>query len=489
MTLERILVGAGIECPEGYKNIEINDIVTDSEQVSVGSMFIALRGNNTDGHKFINQAIKNGAVVIVAEQVRDECVGGAAIILNDDTRRAAALLYNSVCDFPSKRLGLIGVTGTNGKTSICYMLKSIFEAAGITCGVIGTVGAKISGSDEGLDTSGLTTPDASRLYPLLSKMADMGAEYVFMEVSSHSIALQRVAALDFEHGIFTNLSRDHLDFHEDMESYFAVKASMFERCRRRVINADDPYGARLARLCGDAISCSLGADTDYCARDIEITKNGASYTLCYPNGSELITVRSLGDFSVINSLEAAAAALEVGIPISAVKAGLAHFFGAPGRMQRVYEGEFEVFIDYAHTPDALENALGAAHRFRSATGRVIVVYGCGGDRDKGKRKEMAHVASRLAHLSVITSDNPRSEDAGEIIADILKGTDKEKPHTVIASRSEAIRYAVLEARSGDVVLIAGKGHEKYQIDKNGSHFFDEQAIVLDAIKSRDECER
>ena len=319
-------------------------------------------------------------------------------------------------------------------------------------------------------------------------MADMGAEYVFMEVSSHSIVLQRVAALDFELGIFTNLSRDHLDIHNTMENYFSVKASMFEQCRRRVINVDDRYGARLARSYPDARKCSLVGDADYCARDIEISKNGASYTLCYPNGSRRITVRALGDFSVVNSLEAAAAALEVGIPISAVAAGLEGFFGAAGRMQRAYGGEFEVFIDYAHTPDALENALRAAHRFRSSAGRVIVVFGCGGDRDRGKRKEMAHVASKLAHLSVITSDNPRSEDADGIISDILKGIDKEKPYVVIASRAEAIRYAVLEAKDGDVVLIAGKGHEKYQIDKNGSHFFDEQAIVLEAVKRRNKNE-
>ena len=484
MLLGGVLRGAKIECPKEYENIEINGIVTDSREVSVGSMFVALRGNNTDGHKFIKQAILNGAVVVVAEQVRDECVGGAAIILVDDTRRAAALLYNSVCDFPSKRLGIIGVTGTNGKTSVCFMLGSIFEAAGISCGVIGTTGAKLSGSDEELDASGLTTPDAARLYPLLAKMAERGARYVFMEVSSHAIAAGRVAALDFELGIFTNLSRDHLDFHKTMQDYFSVKASMFERCRRKIINVDNSYSEELARLYPDAITCSASGAADYFATDIEISNNGSSYTLCYRDGAERITVGALGDFSVTNSLQAAAAALEIGLPISAVKVGLARFLGADGRMQRVYGGDFEVFIDYAHTPDALEVLLQGANRFRSENGRVIVVFGCGGDRDRGKRKEMAHVASRLAHLSVITSDNPRSEDAGEIIADILKGIDKEKPHAVIISRAEAIRYAILEARRGDVVIIAGKGHEKYQIDKNGTHVFDEEQIVREALECR-----
>ena len=484
MLLGGVLRGAKIECPKEYENIEINGIVTDSREVSVGSMFVALRGNNTDGHKFIKQAILNGAVVVVAEQVRDECVGGAAIILVDDTRRAAALLYNSVCDFPSKRLKIIGVTGTNGKTSVCFMLKSIFEAAGISCGVIGTTGAKISGSDEELDTSGLTTPDAARLYPLLREMADRGVQYVFMEVSSHSIALGRVAALDFELGIFTNLSRDHLDFHKTMQDYFSVKASMFEKCRRKIINVDNLYGKELARRYPDSISCSVADTAEYFAKNIQISNKGSSYVLCYPCGAEQITVGALGDFSVTNSLQAAAAALEIGLPISAVKVGFARFFGALGRMQRIYDGDFEVFIDFAHTPDALETVLRGAKRLCTNNGRVIVVFGCGGDRDRGKRKEMAHVASRLAHLSVITSDNPRSEDAGEIIADILKGIDKEKSHAVIISRAEAIRYAVLEARHGDVVIIAGKGHEKYQIDKNGTHPFDEEQIVREALECR-----
>lgn len=488
MILGSILDGAGLKCPIEYRNIQINEIVTDSAQVSVGSMFIALRGNNTDGHEFINQAIEKGAVVIVAEQVRDECVGGAAIILVDNTRRAAALLYNSVCGLPSERLKLVGVTGTNGKTSVCFMLKSIFEAAGASCGLIGTTGAKISGSDENFDTAGLTTPDSHKLYPLLRQMADAGAEYVFMEVSSHSIAKGRVAALDFELGIFTNLSRDHLDFHGSMENYFLTKASMFERCRRKVINIDNVYGARLAELCGDAVTCSVNSVADYYAKDIEISNNGASYTLCYFGGEERIRVNTLGEFSIINSLQAAAAALEAKMPISAVKVGLARFFGAPGRMQRVYRGDFDVFIDYAHTPDALENVLRSARNVREEGGRVIVVFGCGGDRDKGKRREMAHVASRLADFSVITSDNPRSEDENEIIADILKGIDKEKPHVVRSLRADAIKYAVLEARRGDVVIIAGKGHEKYQIDKNGTHFFDEEAIVRDALDCRYEIE-
>lgn len=484
MKLVTVLEGAGISCPEAYKKIEISTIVTDSSLAENGSMFIALRGNNTDGHEYIGDAVKNGAVVIVAEQVRDECVGGAAIILVDNTRRAAALLYNSAYGYPSRKIKLIGVTGTNGKTSVSYMLKSIFEAAGIRCGVLGTVGAEISGSDEVIHTSGLTTPEASELYSVLAKMADMGAEYVFMEVSSHAIAKRRIDALEFEMGVFTNLSRDHLDFHGTMENYFITKASFFTRCKRRIVNADDAYGRRLTLLYGGCVTCSAQRVGAYYASEVRFTRDGATYLLNYPNGTEEIELSALGDFSVINSVEAAAAALECNVPISAVKVGLSRFFGAKGRMQRVYSDDFEVIIDYAHTPDALENALISARRLRGGRGRVTVVFGCGGERDRGKRKQMALVASKYAHACVITSDNPRGEDAERIIADVMKGINKEKPYAVIRSRADAIRYAVSSAQSGDVVLIAGKGHEKYQIDADGVHAFDEQELILDALDQR-----
>lgn len=484
MRLEDLLCGTGIECPGNYKDTEISSIVTDSSRASENSMFIALRGSKTDGHDHIEDAIKNGAVVIVAEQVRDECVGGAAIILVDNTRRAAALLYNSECGYPTKRLKLIGVTGTNGKTSVCFMLKSIFEAAGKACGVIGTLGVKISGCEDEFCTSGLTTPEPSELYPALAKMADMGVEYVFMEVSSHAVSKGRIDGLSFDVGVFTNLTRDHLDYHGTMENYFLTKASFFEQCKRKIVSVDCPYGRRLTLLYGGCVTCSVSGTGAYYTRDVRFGREGASFELCYPSGKEKIELSALGDFSVINSVEAAAAALECNLPISAVKVGLLRFFGAEGRMQRAYSGDFDVIIDYAHTPDALENALVSARRLCRGRGGVTVVFGCGGERDRGKRKQMAHLASKYAHACVITSDNPRGEDAWGIISDILKGVDKQKPYAVIESRAEAIRYAVATAKSGDVVLVAGKGHEKYQIDADGAHAFDERELVLSAIAQR-----
>lgn len=484
MKVKEIFDSAGLEFPAKYGDIEFCDAVTDSRLVRRGSMFIALRGYNTDGHNYIEKAIGNGASVIVAEQVRDECVGGAAIILIDNTRRAAALLYNAICKFPSKRIKLVGVTGTNGKTSICFMLKSIFEAAGIPCGVIGTTGAYISGIDEPIAKTGLTTPEAAQLFPLLEKMADMGAKYVFMEVSSHALARGRVVGLEFELGIFTNLSRDHLDFHGSMENYFLAKASLFSKCKHVIVNRDDAYGRRLALLYGGSITCSAKVEASVTAKDITLSREKTSYKLKYgARDVELdISLGALGDFSVINSLEAAAAAICLKIEERAVKEGLSRFFGAKGRFERVYSGEFDVLIDYAHTPDALERVLESVRKtYHSRTANIITVFGCGGERDKGKRKQMGRIASRLADITVISSDNPRSEDPDEIIKSILKGVNKEKRYAVIPDRKSAIEYAISLARAGDVVLVAGKGHETYQIDANGEHPFDEIKIINDAI--------
>ena len=487
MKVREIFCSARLGFPAECGDVEFCDIVTDSRLVRRGSMFIALRGYNTDGHNYIEKAIGNGAAVIVAEQVRDECVGGAAIILIDNTRRAAALLYNAMCKFPSKKCALVGVTGTNGKTSICFMLKSIFEAAGIRCGVIGTTGAYISGTEEPIAQIGLTTPEAAQLFPLLEKMVEMGAEYVFMEVSSHALARGRIEGLEFELGIFTNLSRDHLDFHGSMENYFLAKASLFTKCKHKIVNRDDTYGRRLALLYGGSITCSVKSEASVTARNIIFSKQNTSYKLKYgAKDIELdISLGALGDFSVINSLEAAAAAICLKVDTWAVKAGLSHFFGAKGRLQRVHSGEIDVIVDYAHTPDALERSLDSIKNINQNTSsNIILVFGCGGDRDKGKRKQMGRIASRFADVSVITSDNPRSEDPDEIIKDILKGVNKEKRYVVIPDRKEAIEYAISIARAGDTVLVAGKGHETYQIDKNGAHPFDEIEIINRAVAKK-----
>lgn len=482
MLTDVLFEDAGLECPLECKGIEIKNIVTSSDKVTYGSMFICIKGKNNDGHDYIGNAIKNGAVVIVAEQVRDECVGGAAIVKVDNTRHVAALLYNAQHGRPTKRLKIIGVTGTNGKTSVCAALESIFLSEGVRCGVIGTTGCRICG--EPIETAGLTTPDVHELYSLLSLMVRRGVTHVFMEVSSHALALSRVDAIDFEYGIFTNLTRDHLDFHADMEDYFLAKARLASLCRGFAVNVDDVYGERLAGLCKNFVAYSTTRG-EYVACDVRHTASGSEYTLKYRGGALDISIRALGDFSVTNSLAAAAVALEMGVSEDAVKRGLLRFFGAKGRMERAITTEpYEVIVDYAHTPDALERLLISSRVLRKGDGRIILVFGCGGDRDRGKRKQMAIVASRLADEVIITSDNSRNEDAEQIIADILKGIDKEKPYTVIASRACAIQYAVGIARAGDVVLLAGKGHEKYEIDADGRHDFDEISIVRAAVTAK-----
>jgi UDP-N-acetylmuramyl-tripeptide synthetase len=447
-------------------------------------MFICIKGHNSDGHEYIKEALNNGARVIVAEQVRDECVGGAATVLVKNTRRVAALLYNVQCDEPTKGLKIIGVTGTNGKTSVCAMLESIFMCEGIRCAVLGTTGCRIDGEDISLCCEGLTTPDAAQLYPVLSFMKKEGVTHVLMEVSSHALALSRVDAIEFEYGIFTNLSRDHLDFHGDMEDYFLTKSRLIERSRRCVVNVDDEYGARYAEMCKAPITCSEKKG-DAVAKDVKCTANGCSYKLLWKDIELEISVSALGDFSVMNSLEAAALALDMGISPYAVSRGLLRFFGAKGRMERAVTTEpYEVIVDYAHTPDALERLIMSARVLRGEQGRIILVFGCGGDRDRGKRKLMAGIASRLCDEVIITSDNSRSENTESIISDILKGIDKEKPYTVIPSRARAIEYAVSIARAGDVVLLAGKGHEKYEIDADGKHSFDEISIVREAVAAK-----
>ncbi len=478
---------AGLVCPAECKDIEITDIVTRSDKVTRGSMFICIKGNNSDGHEYIGEAVNNGAVVIVAEQVRDECVGGAAIVKVGNTRHVAALLYNIQCDEPTKKLTVIGVTGTNGKTSVCALLESIFLAEGIACGVIGTTGCRVCGEPMTGDYSGLTTPDSPELYSILADMAERGVTHVFLEVSSHALALSRVDAIEFEYGVFTNLSRDHLDFHGNMEEYFLAKARLALLCKKCVVNIDDSYGARFAEMCQQALTCSR-YEGDFVARDAVSGANGSEYKLIWSGGELDARIGALGDFSVMNSLEAAALALDMGFSADAVKRGLSRFFGAKGRMQRaVYSEPYEVIIDYAHTPDALERLLTSSRVLRGEKGRMILVFGCGGDRDRGKRRQMAQIASRLSDEVIVTSDNSRGESREAIIADILKGIDKEKPYSVIPSRARAISYAVEIARAGDVVLLAGKGHEKYEIDADGKHDFDEKEIVRAAVAAKNKA--
>ena len=488
MRLGELFENVGIECPDGLEQKIVSGIVTDSRKAFKDCIFVCVRGLENDGHRHIEEAIKAGAAVIVAENVRGVCVGGAAIVLVENTRHTASLLYNAWYGEPTKELKIIGVTGTNGKTSVTLMLKQIFERAGYSCGLLGTVGyfsvggRKLSGGE-------MTTPDPETLYRSLRQIRDDGGEYVFMEVSSHALAQSRTDAIIFDTAVFTNLTEDHLDFHASMEAYYKAKEKIFSQCRRAVVNIDDAAGRRIFRSfekSGIEIKSCSADKGDFCALfGKSLRANRSEYALKTENGIYRVSLPLSGEFQIMNSLEAAAVALMHGIPIRTVREALGNMPTIPGRMELVRAHErqsFDIFIDYAHTPDALEKLLKSVRSIKRDNGRLILLFGCGGERETEKRKTMGQIASRLADTVIITSDNSRREDTDKIISDILRGIDKEKEYTIIKDRREAIEQAISRyVRQGDVLVLAGKGHEKYQIDASGKHDFDERQIINEAL--------
>ena len=493
MCFDELLLPLGLECPESLVGVSVSNITTDSREVTENSIFICVKGRDDDGHRYISDAIDAGAKIIVAENVRNECVGGAVLLSARNTRGVASLLYNLWYNDPSSKMKFIGVTGTNGKTSLTRMLYEIFEAQGYRTGLIGTVEC-ISANKKRFCTDGnMTTPSPRVLYRMLDQMRNDGVEYVVMEISSHALAQCRVEAIAFDVAVFTNLTEEHLDFHGDMEGYYNAKKKLFLQTKGAVVNIDNDAGKRLYSFLGersiDKRSCSRVAG-DFCALDAKCTLDGIEYVLV-KNGDKCNaqTVRSplMGEFQVMNSLEAIAAAELCGIDSLESSRALESIGHISGRLERASnEGDdVDVFIDYAHTPDALEALLRSVRVMQPRDSRIILVFGCGGDRDKGKRKIMGQIASRLADFVVVTSDNPRSESPKEIIRDILKGIDKEKEFAVVESRREAILDAIVSyARKNDTVVLAGKGHEEYEITADGKRPFDERAIARSALDKR-----
>ena len=498
MKFEELLAKVDIECPAWLYGREVSAIVTDSAKAIKDCIFVCLRGSRCDGHDHIDDAVAAGAVVIVAEKVRGVSVGGAALTLVNNTRLCASLLYNAWYGSPSEDMKIIGVTGTNGKTSVTWMLKALFEAEGYSCALIGTLGIycgeKALGSRE-LSVSNMTTPDPQILYSALAEMKREGVEYVFMEVSSHALTQCRTDAINFDCAVFTNLSEDHLDYHGDMESYYRAKEKLFFRSRRAVVNIDDAAGRRLVRTLregqNELVTCSR-TEGDFCAFLTSAIKPcgsfGTEYTLKIKTAQASIGVflpNFSGEFQIMNSLEATAVAFTYGISAERISETFAKMQGVRGRMEAVRAHErqnFSIFIDYAHTPDALEKLLRSIRAQREDGSRIILVFGCGGNRDRYKRRVMGQIASRLADITVITSDNSRNEEPTEIIKDILKGIDKEKRYTVIEDRRSAIRRAIFEyTAAGDILVLAGKGHEAYEIDREGVHAFDERQIIREAL--------
>ena len=479
----------------GTLDIDIRELVSDSLKVKDGDAFICLRGGKYDGHDFICVAVQRGARVIICEEatefLRTHPEVGYVLVRN--TRLAAANMWNELCGRPSDKMLFVAVTGTNGKTSTTYFLREIFKEAGYMTGLCGTVRCFIGDESAALTDSAssefnsMTTPDPEKLYPMLARMADAGVEIVFLEASSHSLAQYRLAPLRFSVGIFLNLTPEHLDYHHTMENYFAAKKRLLDMSDTIVVNLDDDWFAGLAdNVCPPAVTFSaLGSDAaDFRALSARCDMDGGvTYELSESAGKYTVTCPIAGDFTVGNTLAAISAARLFGIKPETVRHALAKCPQIPGRMERLPLGtDFEVFIDYAHTPDALERTLKTLRQRVPEGGRLAVMFGCGGDRDKEKRPEMGRLASRLADFALITGDNSRTENPRAIICDILRGVEVASRCKVIEKRRDAIRYIIKNAERGDVILLAGKGHEDYETDISGKHPFSERETVMDAIR-------
>lgn len=478
-------------------NLETLDTVcgmlrTSALECQSGDTFIAIKGERADGHDFICTAVEHGARLIVCEHITPYLALHPEIpyITVENTRLACAHMWNEQCGRPSERMILVAVTGTNGKTSTTYFLREIFKRAGYVTGIIGTVRCLIGDEVVALSDSkasnvnSMTTPAPEKLYPMLSRMADAGVEIVFMEASSHSLSQYRLDPLRFTAGIFTGLTQDHLDYHGDMESYYLAKRRLFSLCGVAIINGDERYAVRLANeTVIPSVTYSAGGGTaDYSAINAVFDgTDGIAYTFRDKNEYRRMICPVAGRFTVANTLAAASCARLFAIKSEVIASALVDCPQIPGRMERVplpAGCDFEVFIDYAHTPDALENVLHTLLAMKKPDGRLVAVFGCGGDRDKTKRPIMGRIATSLAGLTVITSDNSRSENPRAIICDILRGTADGADCKVIERREKAIEYVIENHRPGDVILLAGKGHEDYLIDAFGKHPFSETEIIL-----------
>lgn len=459
-----------------FGNTEICGITSDSREIKAGYAFVCINGVADDGHNYAAVAAQQGAAVVITERK----IGLPNEVVVSDTHTTYADMCANWFGRPADSLKLIGVTGTNGKTSITYMLKSVLEAAGHKVGLIGTIQNMIG--DEVIPTKN-TTPGVYELNRLFSLMRDKGCEYVVMEVSSHALDQKRVCNLCFEVAVFTNLTQDHLDYHITMDNYLNAKKELFKMCKTAIVNSDDKYYLQLIEGLGcRVVSYSLDDSSTYSAKAVKYYPASVEYELVSDSILNHIKFNTGGKFSVYNSMCAAVTALELGLSINTIVGAIESIKGIKGRAESVPTGRnFTVIIDYAHTPDGLKNIL---KTFRDCQkNRVIALFGCGGDRDKTKRPIMGNIAVRYADYVIVTSDNPRSENPEEIIKDILVGTEgAATPVKVIENRIEAIKYAVSIAKPEDIIVLAGKGHETYQILNTGTIHLDEREIVKEALK-------
>jgi UDP-N-acetylmuramoyl-L-alanyl-D-glutamate--2,6-diaminopimelate ligase len=464
-------------------DVLISDIAHDSRQVSRGTLFVAVPGEKHDGHDFVAGAVESGASAILVERVQP--VGVSQIVV-PDARKAMPWAARAVFGMADEHLTIAGVTGTNGKTTVTHMLESILTTAGVSVGVVGTLGARIGTTP--IPTA-RTTPEATDLQRILGTMRDAGVRVVLMEVSSHAIELHRSDAIHFSVVGFTNLSQDHLDFHRDMEAYFAVKSRLFdsEISDRGVINIGDPWGERLHRATGlESTTVSIAGDADVAVVHLGATAEGTSFRVVTSEGSVDVRLPLVGDFNVSNALVAFGMALELGVGTSEIATGLSKVEPIRGRMEVVqHDGPFTVVVDYAHTPDAIAVVLGSLRRL--AQGRVITLIGAGGDRDSAKRSIMGAIAARMSDVTLISTDNPRNEDPQAIADEIFRGA-AAQPNAdveIIIDRQDAIRRGIAIAEAGDIVVVLGKGHEQGQEAGGVTAPFDDTEEVREALRLMD----
>lgn len=483
-------------------DLDMTHITSDSRCVLKGGMFICIKGNSTDGHGYVDEALRRGASVIVAS---DETAipEGVESVITDNTRLAEAHIWNNWYSRPADGMKTVAVTGTNGKTTTAFLLRAIFRAAGKRVGVITTLKAmaedEVIGNHKLSSVSdkvcSMTTPDPEYFYGCIYLMKQKGIDTLIFEASSHALSQNKLDPLKIDMAVFTNISREHLDYHGDMESYFSAKKHLADLSDKLTVNADDGYLRRLIDGENKKKVTSVSADpasvgfriadvTALCRNKLGL--HGVEYVYFSKNAVFKVKSPMIGDFTVYNSLLAAAAAMKMGIEAEAVRDGIVSLVGVDGRLETVYLGrddlKFQVLIDYAHTPAALEGMLRTVRECRRKDQKITLLFGCGGERDRGKRREMGAVASRLADFVIITSDNCRGEDINEIICEILLGIDKEKPYKVIPDRRSAIEYAITTAGEGDIIILAGKGHEKYEILRGKMIPFDECEIARRAAE-------
>ena len=481
MRLKDVVKNLKIISSNADMDMEISGICYDSRLACPGDLFVAVKGFESDGHKYIPKALANGASVVLCEDMTD---GSYPYVQTDDCRLGLALASREFFGSPASKMTLIGITGTNGKTTSSYIMKHLLERAlGAKVGLIGTNGNMIG--DEFIHSE-RTTPESYELHKLFYQMAKAGCTHVVMEVSSHSLILERVAGIDFDSAVYTNLTQDHLDFHGSMEAYAAAKRKLFSMCKVGCFNLDDPWAAYMMEgaECEIRTFSAENNNADLTAKDIRLSASGVRFAAVWDGSLSLVKLGIPGMFSVHNALGVLSAGLALGISLDKCAEALDSALGVKGRVEVVpTDGDYALLIDYAHTPDALENVL---KTLKPVTrGRLIVLFGCGGDREKGKRPIMGEIAAANADFCVVTSDNPRTEEPEEIIREIVAGMKNSRtPYKVICDRPAAIAWTIDNSRPGDVILLAGKGHEDYQVVGHEKHHMDEREIVAAHMEKR-----